>query len=175
MRDRIEAGIKAAGFNQPKKLYAVYYDGSSAFSCGGGAWPSTLVGNVGALYLHGMPPGAPACSETPLATSEDHPGYWEFALIHEIFHVLGAVARCAPHFTLEGHVSDSPNDLMYAGDLVWEPSVLDISHDDYFDHNNAGCLDVAKSVFIQPTPRNAVPPPSWKTFAGKRRQAHVRW
>jgi hypothetical protein len=169
VRDRIEELLKAAGFNHPKKIYAVYYGGSSTFACGGGAWPPDLIGTVGALYLDGTPPGAPPCSGNPFAAAGDKPGYWEFSLVHEVFHVLGAVATCALHHTMAGHVSDSPNDLMYAGDLPWNPSVLDIGRDDYFGHKNANCLDVAKSVFVNPVAKGAVPPPGWKKAGTKAR------
>jgi hypothetical protein len=148
VRDRIESELISAGFNHPNKIYAVYYGGRSTFSCGGGAWPPELPGRVAALYLKGTPPGAPACSTNPFASSEDRPGYLEFAMLHEILHTLGIVATCAPHHTLRGHVSDSPNDLMYAGSFPWQPSVLDIGHDDYFRHNNASCLDLANSPYM---------------------------
>jgi hypothetical protein len=169
VRDRIEEQLKAAGFNHPRKIYAVYYGGSSRVACGGGAWPPKLIGNVAALYLEGTPPLAPPCSKNPFAATADKPGYFEFSLVHEIFHVLGAVATCAPHHTLQGHVSDGPNDLMYAGPLPWKPSVLDINNDDYFGHQNADCLDVAKSVFVDPVAKGAVAPPGWKNAGTKPR------
>jgi hypothetical protein len=148
VRDRIEAELISAGFNRSNKIYAVYYGGGSTSASGGGAWPPELPGKVAALYLKGTPPGAPACSTNPFASSEDRPGYLEFAMLHEILHTLGVVASCAPHHTLRGHVSDSPNDLMYAGQLPWQPSVLDIGHDDYFKHNTPGCLDLAGSPYM---------------------------
>ena len=163
VRDQIQLEINAAGFNHPEKIYAVYYGGSSTHACGGGAWPPTLTGNVVALYLRGRPPGARPCAGHALAASGDLPGYWEFSLIHEFFHTLGAVAACAPHHTRSGHVSDDPRDLMYAGDRPWRPSMLDVGNDDYFNHNT-GCLDVAKSVFIDPVAADAVAPPGWKTI-----------
>lgn len=162
VRDQIQSEINAAGFNHPEKIYAVYYGGSSTYACGGGAWPPTLAGNVVALYLRGRPPGARPCAGNGLATSADVPGYWEFSLIHEFLHTLGAVADCAPHHTRAGHVSDDPRDLMYAGDKPWRPSMLDVGNDDYFSHSTA-CLDVAKSVFIDPVSADAVAPPGWTT------------
>ena len=162
VRDQIELDVKAAGFNDTKKIYAVYYGGGSKVACGGGPWPPVLVGNVAALYLRGTPPGARPCATNPFAKSDKEPGYWEFSLLHEIFHALGAVATCAPHHTNAGHVSDDPRDLMYAGNLPWQPSLLDVGNDDYFNHKNKGCLDIAKSVFIDPTAPDAVPPPGWK-------------
>lgn len=153
--------LAAAGFTAPRKLHAVYYGGSSDFACGGGAWPPSLPGRVAAEYLLGTPPGASPCAANPVGASADTPGYFDFAMLHEILHTLGFVASCAPHQTLRGHVSDSPNDLMYAGPLPWRPSQLDVGHDDYFRIDNPNCLDFANSVFLDPTGPNAVPPPGW--------------
>lgn len=160
VRDAIERALHQAGFNNPKKIYAVYY-GGNAPTCGGSAWPPSLIGNVAAEYLKGTPPGAPACSTNLVGASASQPGYFEYAMLHEIFHTLGAVAMCAPNFTQRGHVSDGNTDLMYAGDQPWNPSVLDIGHDDYFGHNNPKCLDIAKSVFLDPISSNAATPTGW--------------
>jgi hypothetical protein len=148
VRDEIERDLNAAGFHQKGKLYAAYYDGRSTFSCGGGFWPPTLPGNVVALYLKGTPPGAPPCDTNALGLTRFAAGYLEFSMLHEIFHSLGAAPRCAPHHTREGHVSDDPRDLMYAGDKPWQPSILDIGHDDYFGHAKNGCLDLQDSEYI---------------------------
>jgi hypothetical protein len=161
VRDTVQQELNAAGFDNPKKLYAVYYGGSSTFACGGGAWPPNLKGDVAALYLNGAPPGAIPCSRNRFAAPGGVPGYWEFSIIHEIMHTLGFVAPCAPHQTRAGHVSDSPIDLMYAGDQPWHPSVLDVGHDDYYKHNIPGCLDLAKSAFLDPTLPEAQLPPGW--------------
>jgi len=160
VRDRIEGALRAAGFNDPKKIYAVYYGGSSNFACGGGPWPPRLVGSVAAIYLRGTPPNAAPCSTNRFASSETAPGYLEFSMLHEIFHALGVVATCAPHYVLDGHTSDDPMDLMYAGPLSWQPSQLDTNRDDYYRHGTP-CLDVAKSVFLTPTDPGAIPPPGW--------------
>ena len=161
VRDRVEAEIRAAGFTDTHKIYAVFYDGSSTFACGGGAWPPDLPGSVAALYLKGAIPNARACATVPFATSEDAPGYWEFSLLHETFHTIGVVATCAPHQTRRGHVSDDSRDLMYGGDLPWQPSILDINHDDYYKHEDPNCLDLAQSVFLDPLVPDAVLPPRW--------------
>lgn len=149
VRDELERELRGAGLIAPGKLYAVYYDGTSTFSCGGGAWPPVLPGQVGALYLRGAPPGAPACATNAFAPAGAPPGYFEFAMLHELLHTLGFVATCAPHHTLAGHVSDSPADLMYAGPLDWRPFSLDVGRDDYFGHARGGCLDFATSPFLE--------------------------
>ena len=160
VRDEIEKEIRAASFFNPMKLYAVYYDGRSTYACGGGAWPPKLPGHVAALYLQGAPRGDPPCSPIQFAPSESQPRYWEFSMIHEIFHSLGIVAPCAPNHVLDGHVWDDPKDLMYKGVEPWSPSKLDTNRDDYFTHGKQ-CLDLANSVFITPTGPGAMPPPSW--------------
>jgi hypothetical protein len=160
VRDEIERRIRAAGFKHPQKIYAVYYGGGSDFACGGGAWPPFLRGTVAALYLKGTPYGYRPCATNPLAASEDTPGYWEFSFLHEILHTLGFVDDRAPNHTRSGHVIDDPRDLMYAGPHPWRPSLLDIGRDDYFEHGQ-DYLDLAKSVFLDPTAPDAVPPPGW--------------
>jgi hypothetical protein len=161
LRDAIERELGAAGFLRADKVYAVYYDGSSPFACGGGAWPPTLPGRVAALYLHGAPPGAPPCDTNRFAGPGEPPGYLEFAMIHELLHTLGFVPTCAPHHTRAGHVSDDPSDLMWAGDAPWTPAVLDAGHDDYFHAGLPGCLDLADSPYLgEPaTPPPPPPPP----------------
>ncbi len=159
VRDEIEAEMTAAGRVAPNKLYAVYYDGKSTYACGGGAWPPTLIGHVAALYLHGVVEGYPPCDSNPLATSADTPGYLELGMLHEVLHTIGVVATCAPHHVLAGHVSDSSNDLMYAGEAAWVPTTMDSDHDDYFGHGNPACVDLARSAFLEPAGPDI--PPGW--------------
>ncbi len=161
VRDEVETLLRADGLIADDKLYAVYYDGSSTYSCGGGAWPPALRGQVAALYLHGAPEGSPPCDSNTLAGEGDPPGYLEFAMLHEIVHTLGMVAEAAPHHNLAGHCNDTAGtDLMYSGPDPWYPSVLDQGHDDYYDHGQA-MPDLAKSAFLDPMPAGAELPPAW--------------
>jgi hypothetical protein len=143
--DVIEAELRAAGFGARRKIYALWYDGSSVYACGGGGYPR----RAAAMYLHGRPPGAPPCDGNPFAVPGGPPGYLAFAMLHEILHTIGIVPTCAPHEVRFGHVSDSPTDLMYAGDQPWNPSVLDIGRDDYFGAHIPKCLDLATSGWLQ--------------------------
>jgi hypothetical protein len=154
VRNEIENELRTAGVIRNDKLYAVYYGGTSTYSCGGGAYPPSLPGNVGAIYLHGEPPGAPRCDTNPLGSSVEVPGYFEFAMLHELLHTVGFVAVCAPHHHLAGHVSDSSNDLMWSGsnDFWHLPPRLDIGRDDYYQHSLAGCLDFSASAFLDAVP-----------------------
>jgi len=161
IRDVLDALLAEAGFDSPRKLYALYYDGRSDYSCGGGAWPPQLVGRAAALYLHGEPPGAPPCDTNTLGASPTEPGYLDLGMLHEMFHTLGAVGTCAPNHTLAGHTSDAPTDLMYSGDEPWYASALDVGNDDYWGHGRSDCTDLARSVFLDPLPQAALPPPAW--------------
>jgi hypothetical protein len=161
VRDEVQDEMAALGWNDPMKIYAVYYDGGNTAGCGQGPWPPDLVGHVGAIFLKGTPPGAPPCATNPVGSSATEPHYFEFALIHEVMHTIGLVASCAPHFVSEGHVSDSPNDLMYAGTAPWTPSILDVGHNDYWHAGIPGCLDLSSSAFLEPLPDAAEAPPGW--------------
>jgi hypothetical protein len=168
-RDLIAAGVIPLGGN---KIYAVYYDGTSTYACGGGAYPPDLPGVVGAMYLHGAPPGAIPCDSTTLAPG-GVPGYLDFGMLHELMHTLGFVPSCAPHQWREGHVDDAENDLMYSGDPPWDlPPTLDVNHDDYFETGRTDCLDLARSPYLvsnappvakpQPKPKPKPTPPKCK-------------
>jgi hypothetical protein len=151
VRDQIEDEVNAAGFSDAKKLYAVYYDGSSEYACGGGAWPPSLPGNVAAMYLLGEYGGQPPCSGNPFASASQPAGYMELAMLHEIVHSLGFAPTCAPNEHGNGHTSDSPTDLLYAGSSPWDIDnmVLDVGRDDYFEHSIAGCPDLADSGYME--------------------------
>ncbi|HEY8103470.1 MAG TPA: hypothetical protein VIE18_03080 [Gaiellaceae bacterium] len=152
VREAVQGELNAAGFNQPDRLYAVYYDGSSTYSCGGAFWPPSLQGNTVVMYLR----GTPNCNSNALSPAGTAPRYWEFAMLHDILHGLGMVGTCAPHHTLSGHVSDFANDLMYAGTSPWGlPPTLDIGRDDYYGHSRSDCPDLARSPYLTSNP----PPP----------------
>ena len=163
VRDELETLLADAGFAAPKKLYAVYYDGSSTYACGGGAWPPTLPGRVAAMYLHGRPAGSPPCDSNALAVPGAPPGYLDYAMLHEILHTLGFVARCAPHHHKGGHISDRADDILWAGTGSWQvPGHLDPGHDDYYGHGRSDCPDLARSAFL-----TSNPPPPPKLVAGR--------
>lgn len=163
VRDKIEEELRNDGVLKPMKMYAVLYDGSCDHSCGAGPWPPALVGQVTALYLRGTPPGAAPCISNVFGAPGGRMGYWDFALLHELMHAMGAVGERAPHHTRQGHVSDEPRDLMYAGDQPWRPEFLDVGHDDYFEHGHDDYFDLALSVFLTPQSADAAPPPGWHT------------
>ncbi len=160
IRNLLEHELAAAGAIADNKLYAVYYDGASTYSCGGGAWPPLIVGRVAAMYLRGEVPGSPPCLQ-PFATGGDPPGYLEFAMLHEILHTLGLAATCAPHTDGAGHTNDTPKDLLYSGPEPWYPDSLDPDHDDYYAHGDPDCPDLARSALLEPPPESPELPVGW--------------
>ena len=160
VRNVLELEVKSKHGVQPQKQYMVFYDGSSTYSCGGGAWPPLIYGVGSAMYLNGEPPGSPTCNSNTLGASPTAPGYLDIAMIHEFIHSLGLTPTCAPNQHSSGHVSDSANDLMWAGNSPWElPPKLDIGNDDYFRHGNPDCLDLADVGYIDPLPVDYWLPP----------------
>src|SRR4051794_21201821 len=73
IRDAIEAELKTRGFDDPRKILAVYYDGGAHEVCGGGAWPPTLPGTVAGEYLLGTytNPSIPTCDSATWAGAAD--------------------------------------------------------------------------------------------------------
>jgi hypothetical protein len=160
VRDRVEQLLRLEGYADPYRLYAVWYHGTSTFSCGGGAWPPDLPGQVAALYLQGRYDGVD-CSLDRFSGDGTTVEINELKMLHEILHTLGLVSWGAPHHTLRGHTSDNPTDLMYGGPFLWEPSVLDVGHDDYYLTGRADIPDLSRSVFLDPLPADPLPPPGW--------------
>ena len=160
VRAQLEFQLLLNGFNSVDKVYLVYYGGDGD-GCGRGAWPPTLPGNVGAVYIG----AAAGCTDTPFATGTEPPAFLEFMALHETMHVLGFAAACSPHHTETGHVSDGVTDLMYsgrqAGAQPWRPSTLDINLDDYYGLAVPGCLDLSNSAFLDPLPAGPEAPPGW--------------
>ncbi len=149
--------LVTAGFNNPDKVYAAFYDGHSSWACGGAKSPA--LPKLGAMYLKAQPTNDPRpCKDAPgFGTGIDQPGYFEIGLLHEVLHVLGFTPNCAPHASRDGygdHVSDSPTDLMYGPDAThtggwnWSNAVLDFNHDDYYRANIQGCPDFANSPYL---------------------------
>jgi hypothetical protein len=173
VRERIEREL---GLLAPNKMYAVFYEGTSVYACGGGPWPPEVPGRVGAVYLRATPTGtAVPCGDSyPWGSDDLVPNYVDYAVLHELVHGLGLAPAGAPHQHNSGHVFDlgapSPSrDLMYAErpgmpDPPWstdDPSglVLDIGADDYF--NAPTPFDLASSSILAPLSPFAHRPVGW--------------
>ncbi len=172
---RIENELRAMGMIADNKLYAIFYEGSSVYACGGGSYPPIVPGRSGAVYLAGMPPGVtqPCGESRPWGQASLAPNYIDYAILHELVHSLGFVPQGAPNQHASGHVFDGASadpaaDLMYSPrtsqDPPWhidvpEGLVLDINHDDYF--MTAPALDLAHSSLLAPLPAGAMRPAGW--------------
>ena len=165
VRNRIENELDAMGVVQRNKLYAVYYEGSSVYACGGGAYPPAIIDRVGAMYLQGMPPGVtqPCGEGRPWGQPSLVPNYVDYGMLHELVHSMGIVAMTSPNHHAFGHVFDSARDLMYSprgssdpGWAVDDPNglLLDINSDDYAEM-------LSTMTLLSPLPAGAVRPPGW--------------
>lgn len=162
----LEHEIKFRGFDSKHKIFLVYYDGffvTPEGYCGLASYPPDGAGQTAVLLLRGYNPTYDLVCPRQFTKSADYTGYFEMTILHEVLHLLGMVPACAPNNN-DGHVSDSPQDLMYGEyDGSYSPlyMTLDLHNDDYFGHGNAGCPDLARSAFLDPLPVDAEPPPGW--------------
>ncbi|HEY5925953.1 MAG TPA: hypothetical protein VIV11_29900 [Kofleriaceae bacterium] len=175
VRNRIELELEAMGMIAENKLYGVYYEGSSVYACGGGAYPPLIIDRVGAMYLGGIPPGVmPNCSDVrPWGQASLVPNYVDYGMLHELVHSMGIVPASAPNEQSQGHVFDGTaaepsRDLMYSPRTTQDPGwaidaagglMLDINNDDYY--MTAPALDLAKMSLLAPLPDAATRPIGW--------------
>jgi hypothetical protein len=177
VRERIERELIAMGMIDRNKLYAVYYEGSSTYACGAGAYPPVITARVGTMYLGGLPIGqtVPCGQSYPWGQASLVPNYIDYGMLHELVHSMGIVPTSSPNQHQLGHVFDfngvAPNrDLMYsprvgANDPGWATNdaaglVLDLGKDDYFTAANAA-IDLATMSLISPLPERATRPIGW--------------
>ncbi len=177
VRERIERELVAMGMIKSNKLYAVYYEGSSTYACGAGAYPPAIVARVGTMYLRGLPPGSTTvCGQVlPWGQPSLIPNYIDYGMLHELVHSMGIVAASSPNEHSFGHVFDAnatkPNrDLMYTprvgmNDPGWATNdplglVLDLGHDDYYMAPGVD-VELSKLSLLSPLPANAQRPIGW--------------
>lgn len=162
----VEHEIKVRGFDSSHKLFVVHYDGffvTPEGYCGLASYPPDGAGQTAVLLLRGYNPKFDAVCPRQFTKSEDFTGYFEITILHEVLHLLGLVPACAPNNT-DGHVSDSSQDLMYYQyDGSYSPiyTFLDYHNNDYYNHGDPNCPDLARSIFLEPLPENAQLPPGW--------------
>lgn len=162
----LEHEVKTRGFDPTHKIFVVYYDGlfvTPEGYCGLASYPPEGTGQTAVLLLRGYNPSTDNVCPRQFTKSADYTGYFEMTILHEVLHLLGMVPSCAPN-NRDGHVDDNPQDLMYSEyDGSYSPlyMILDFHSDDYYGHGNAGCPDLAHSVFLDPLPVNSELPPAW--------------
>ncbi len=69
---------------------------------------------------------------------------------HELIHMLGAVAACAPNSDGAGHVLDDNRDILWQrpSKRDWDNLMLDVNHDDYYRHGRPDCPDIADHYLL---------------------------
>ncbi|MEX1247221.1 MAG: hypothetical protein WEA61_01960 [Anaerolineales bacterium] len=152
--NRLWAEVGNLGFPiSETKYYLLFYDGRNIDRCADSIAP----GQIGANYLQAT--YSYDGTDYPCVPSLTDP-YVYLGSIHEILHGLGYVFGCSPHW-VDKHLIDNPRDLMYTGEYDWDiyNMVLDVGHDDYYNHDIPNCPDLANSAFLDPLPENAEAPP----------------
>ena len=163
----IQPEISRLGFNDKKKVYFVVYGGSNKDVCASSQLPQhvpkSVTANTAALYYPGK--GDDSCVENNGGFKPEFNNTTRSAL-HEIFHVLGVVPKCAPDhlvFSNEGTINDGigghltvPNDIMYSvqSNVTFSKmDQLDMKSINYYNHDSE-CLNLAKSRYVTPTVDN---------------------
>lgn len=163
----LEHWLKITGRAKDNKLYVVYYDGfvvTSEGYCGLAPVPPKGIGQTAVLLLRGYNPTSDLPCPRSFTRSADYTGFFEVTILHELLHMLGVVGECGPNYN-GSHVNDHPQDLMYHQyDGTFSPlfMYLDFGNDDYYNHGRADCPDLARSIFLEPLPEGAEPPPRWE-------------
>ena len=76
---------------------------------------------------------------------------YEVTMIHEVFHLMGAVANCAPNQGRGAHVVDHDLDIMSNSSAPhWEWTYIDYGNDDYYGHGRSDCVDISTSPYFEP-------------------------
>lgn len=142
------------------------------------ASPLSAAHAVGEMILGDVRP--PDCRSNPFSANGISLGYTDYSGPHEVLHTLGIVASAAKFYstTAPGHLTEASaggtSDLMYQGAMPWtcsgpihanpqvSPCVLDPAHENYMAlPSGSAAIDLAQSVFLEPTPPNAQVPPGW--------------
>ena len=107
----LENEVSTSGLDAPMKVYVVVYEGADNFGFCGNA-----IGQASVVFLE-------SCNVSD----------WLSMLIgHEVFHLLGAVNTCAPHYGMYEETDDNTNDLMAFNVPFETTALLDPGHDDYW-------------------------------------------
>jgi hypothetical protein len=95
-----------------------------------------------------------ACGGIYPSTTTAFPYGATYLAAHEMTHAMGAVLNCAPHSTGDGHVSDSPRDILYEGPQArdWAHLVLDYRHNDYYKTGRQSCVDISHDKVWETAP-----------------------
>lgn len=141
LKQSIEAELKANGFDDEDKIYAVYY-GGKANECSDSSWPPKDPGNVAIVYTKGTLEDGSSCSGDDTFTKRRYEmGYFEPRMLREILHAMGLVADCYKYAEKNGFVKNN-KDLMYEGIEKWDPQYINSSFADYLIGDQDGSCDL---------------------------------
>lgn len=150
--DQIKEELQRKKLIVPTELVLAFYDGTSRGVCGQAQYVTPPFGGVAAMFLNGTvgPNWWERCELRLVRDGREIPGQFEFGMAHELFHLMGAVPICAPHFVPGSHVSHDPTDLMFLGQTRnWSPAArIDAAHAEYYGHGRKDCPDVANSPYL---------------------------
>lgn len=146
--------LREAGFNDPNKRYLIYYNGTSTYACGG----ALVDGQAAAMYLRAVLSSGASCLGQSFAPANAPPGYWEFAMLHDSFHIGGIVDRFAPnHYNPNPYHVNDIADLMHNGLGGWSPTVVDSTTRNYYGDNvPAGVRNLRNDPILIPAPASAM-------------------
>ena len=124
------------GFNNPKKVYAIFsgFKSKHGNSDGGEGGPLFTILYGPAIKSYG---------------SKD----MEIVILHELFHTQGAAYDCGKRTYRGAHVKGS--DVLSSGNVSTK---IDSKNNTYYRHGIEGCPDLADSVFLKPTSENSWDP-----------------
>ncbi|MDC1039684.1 hypothetical protein OAQ36_03415 [Candidatus Pelagibacter sp.] len=124
------------GFNNPKKVYAIFsgFKSKHGNSDGGEGGPLFTILYGPAIKSYG---------------SKD----MEIVILHELFHTQGAAYDCGKRTYRGAHLKGS--DVLSSGNVSTK---IDSKNDTYYRHGIEGCPDLADSVFLKPTSENSWDP-----------------
>lgn len=136
-----------SGLIKPGKRYLAYAEINSPISCG-----AAMVVGVAVVYLQAViVPSGIKCGGDWEASPSELSSYWAVVMLHESFHLGGAVDQKAPDFCSGAHLSD-PQELM-GGCNGWSPSVIDPLGRNYFgDSVPVGVVNFKKDPILTPAP-----------------------
>lgn len=158
--------MEAAGVPVRNKITAVFFGGQRTFAshadspwCAWGGWGKA--GHV-AMYLVSdmnlMTGGTRCSSMTDYTKPTNATNTVGLAMLHEIFHALGAVAFSGPpNGDGNGHIKNDSSDLMGGSQGIVK---LDPGNDDYWRHGKT-FADAHRSAFMEPAEPGAVMPDNW--------------
>jgi hypothetical protein len=162
----IASDLVAAGLWSSDKAYLVYYEGVRDQRICGEGGGDNRVWAYAIVYLR-------ACAQ------ETRDNVRAAVAVHELLHGLGAVPAQAPHLCEDGHVCDSPSDVMRATvgrDVSFAATTLDAGRDDYYGHAGAW-LDAQDSGLLYRLDTDLAPAPSvvGLTATNVGDEVHVQW